>query len=98
MSADNWTTCPKCAQIKTRESETALAKAKKMYGKVPADEYLKLVKDAETLSPAKQSAEETLREDYEIGVRDGVFIVSFGCSCFVCNFEFNYHFKEALKV
>lgn len=84
MSADNWATCPKCKQ----EVED---KAKNAYGKVSESEYLAILKaHNDTQSGLRQD----LREDWEIGIYDGVFEVSYFASCEKCGFEFSYSHKE----
>jgi hypothetical protein len=95
MSADNWTTCPRCKAKAEADDKGKIDAAAKAYGKVSAEEYEKLVADAR--SPA-QFDTDTLREDYEIGVHNGEFSVSYGCSCNVCGFKFSFKHEEKVKV
>jgi len=72
----------------------AIAKAEKSYGKVSVDEFQKAVKTANALP---DEPDNTLREDYSIGVDlDGMFYVSYACSCSKCGFKFE--FKEEKQV
>jgi hypothetical protein len=92
MSADNWRVCPKC------EGNAKLARAKReqtvkdAYGKVPIEEYEKMMAD---LKKEKSYLDETLREDYEILItKEGKFYVDYGASCTTCNFSFNFKHEE----
>lgn len=78
MSADRWSICPKCK----RQRDDAVSK----YGKVSEKEYLALLTEQQQ---AKTFYD--LREDWDIGVAvDGVFEVSYACSCSKCGFKFDY--------
>jgi hypothetical protein len=91
MSADNWTYCPKCKKDNERKNAARLQEAQEAYGKIPAPDYLALVAAAEKPIPL----EDTLREDYEIGINsDGVFRVSYSCSCHDCGFSFEFKREE----
>lgn len=95
MSADNWGICPKCAANTIRIKDNMKKQVDDAYGKVSSDEYLKLLKKAS--EPIKQ--EYTLREDYEIYTNEyGKFCVSYGCSCNVCGFEYDYEYTENIFV
>ncbi len=86
MSADNWRTCPNCAKVAQAAKEKAKTKAEQSYGKVSADEYARLLSESQL--PIK--LEETLREDYEIGIDDtGEFFMSYGCGCSKCDWKFS---------
>ena len=84
MSASNWAVCPKCKQ-------QAEDKIKDAYGRVSASEYQELLK-ARDAQLSGNSA--TLREDWEIGIYNGVFEVSYSASCTECGFEFSYSHNE----
>ncbi len=89
MSANNWTTCRRCEAkaIKTRDKlEEAAAKA---YGKVPPEEYKKLVDESRSV----RKIEPSLREDWEIYSEDWKLVIHYGCSCEVCGYEFSYNKK-----
>lgn len=88
MSADNWAICPSCIKIQEAKKEKLLAEAKKAYGKVPPDEYLLMVGQANK----KAAPKETLREVYELGIdEDGVFVIYYRASCDKCGFRFDYN-------
>lgn len=92
MSADNWAVCPAClakSEAKVKERKKLAADS---YGKVPAEQYLKNVKDAET-DPA---VEATMREDWEASMgSNGNVGVFYSCSC---DCGFGYRFKHEKKV
>ena len=90
MSADNWTTCPNCLN----EYEKKLKLINESYGKVSAEEYIKM------LSTLKDPVynKSTLREDYEMGIKDGVFEINYQSYCEICDWGFKYNFvKDVLK-
>lgn len=81
MSADNWTTCPKCtadAWAAYRVEDDALTA---QYGKIPPDEW-KAKSDAFPVAP---KLEETFREDYEFyGADEGVLSIRYRGRCSEC--------------
>lgn len=92
MSADNWASCPKCLANHQKAVAQRQKNAEESYGKIPAKEYLKLLKGAED---KKKPSVDTLREDYYIGVNEqGVFRVSYLGSCSECDFSFSYEHEE----
>ena len=87
MSANNWSVCPKCKQVAEAGKAARIKKASASYGQVSPEEYAALLEQAQV--PTKLG--ETLREDYEIGIRkDGTFFVSYGASCEICGFDFQF--------
>lgn len=94
MSANAWRICPTCKRLNDEKNKKRILDAEKKYGKISADEYIKLA--AEVQKPIE--LEETLREDYVIFLSEsGLFCVSYGCSCSVCKFKYNFEHKENLK-
>lgn len=98
MSANNWRECPKCLREGVKEQEQAIADAKAQYGRVPADEYERLMQRARWVAHP-ENTEETLREDWKISTdKAGKFYVSYRCSCENCDFEFSFnHEQDALN-
>jgi hypothetical protein len=91
MSANNWRVCPACLRKAKANREELARNALAAYGKVPPDEYQAM--SAEALKPVK--LEETLREDYELGISEGgEFYVTYWGDCADCPFEFTYRHKE----
>lgn len=91
MSANNWAVCPKCqADLEARRRQR-WERADAAYGQVSRDEHARLVK----LAQAADDIEETLREDYSLGVRGGVFEVSYHCQC-QCGFTYRFRHKESV--
>ena len=94
MGADNWGICPKCKNLNDENNRKRVLDVGKKYGKIPAEEYIKLA--AEANKPIK--LETTLREDYEIGTDlDGEFSVNYSCSCSVCGFKHQFKHTEVLN-
>ena len=92
MSADNWTTCPRCEANAAKEKAALWQQAEKAYGKATEAEYLRLTREAGEAFELPDS----LREDYEIGLSDGKFYVDYRCQCGECGFEFRYRHEERL--
>jgi len=91
MSADNWTICPQCGKNSEQLKAEREQAARDAYGKVSAEEYMRLVKKAQE----KVHSEPTLREDYEIRTfQDGVFHVKYSCRCTACGWEFSHTHEE----
>ena len=76
MSADNWTICPQCS--KTYRSRAAVGKQalNDAYGKVSLEEYQNLQDNFHNVVKEEDDLEETLREDYQQGIRQGTYSVS----------------------
>jgi hypothetical protein len=91
MSADNWTTCPRCQRQHDENVAKAQEKADAAYGKVSVSEFDRLREAAQKLAetPPKQN----MREDYDIGFLDGTFWVDFRASC-DCGFRFEFKHSE----
>ena len=73
MSADNWAKCPRCEEDRLNARAKFEKKIQQSYGKVSAEEYLRMTKEFKEPKPVEQ----TLREDYEIGIYDGGFFASY---------------------
>lgn len=93
MSADDWTTCPKCTEKRGQEWRHAERQAADQYGKVTPEEFTKLMEEVhQKRALAEGDQPETLREDYELGIVKGNFWVTYRASCTVCGFT--YEFKK----
>ena len=95
MSADNWGECPRCKAIATVAHAKRRQVALDAYGKVSSDEYARLCTEAAKLIKAN----DTFREDYEIGLhKDGTFKVNYGGGCVHCGLSFSYKHEERVKI
>ena len=93
MSADNWAICPKCAEKADASQQARILGAAEKYGKIPADEYVKLSKEVSKV----EELEATLREDYGFSIdNNGKFHATYRAECSVCDFHFA--FKESKQV
>lgn len=90
MSADNWGVCPKCYPPAPKKRPTDPAK---LYGKVDEAAYRKAVRDFDAWEKRNPDPENELREDYEIGIYDGQFYISYGAECAVCGFKHTFEHK-----
>ena len=94
MSPNNWRICPKCEKKEADEFQARRKTAQKAYGEVSQDEYLRLMNESRVFPELEQ----TLRENWQIGVYDGTFSVGYSCSCDACGFSWKYKYKEDLQI
>jgi hypothetical protein len=87
MSADNWTECPQCSKKKIELNK----RLDDLYGKISIDEYKKLLDQSKSLD---MITSDTLREDYEQGINEGIYEVHYEAHCSVCGFTFKYDFVK----
>lgn len=92
MSADNWMVCPNCKKKAEDRKQRLVKKACDSYGSVPLEEYNMILDSSR--KPIELATE--LREDYDIGIRNDYFIVSYVGSCTKCDFRFSYEYKEKI--
>lgn len=90
MSADNWAKCPRCLKQAADKKKAAEEAMQLGYGKVPQEEFLVLKAEAD----APIALEDTLREDYEVGIWQYDFRLHYDASCEVCGFKFSYRYEE----
>lgn len=90
MSADRWSVCPRCVQLAERGREAAFQKAQQAYGKVDAETYLQLIRDAEKIDPSRQRMPSNLREDFCQGLKDGNYISEYYCHCQQCGWKWSH--------
>ena len=97
MSADNWTTCPRC---KVRSDIGIIASrqmVKDKYGKIPLEEWEEMKRSSDRSSNVM--IDSTFREDYQIGMyEDGKFFVIYSGQCSKCNYAFNYRHEEEVNI
>lgn len=82
MSADNWTYCPKCSDMRDQAMTKARAALEQQYGTIPAAEYVAAMRKLDNTPAAKAS----LREDYEIGMVEGSLVIDYRAHCDNCKF------------
>jgi hypothetical protein len=94
MSADNWATCPRCKNSKVDKVAALEKQVKESYGKVPAEEFMRL---NGALTQARLDVDKddwnnrSFREDYEIyGAEDGIVKVGYSGSCTVCGLRLSF--------
>jgi chromosome condensin MukBEF complex kleisin-like MukF subunit len=89
MSADNWTTCPKCIALTEDSAEAAQRALDEQYGQVDRDAYKALEEAARdavaAVKVARSEQKATFREDYEFtGAEDGIVTASYSGGCRTC--------------
>jgi len=50
MSADNWTTCPKCKRMTERTKQKQISNVRSAYGKLPPEKYETALFESRSLS------------------------------------------------
>jgi hypothetical protein len=96
MSADNWTVCPRCLKLAEKELAVTEKDVTANYGKIPADQYLASLEIIKKMKHMLENPEQTLREDYDIGVNGQEFSVGYSARCATCGW--NHTFKHEEKV
>lgn len=93
MSADNWTTCPRCHSDALSQRAKLSRRVQDEYGKIPIADWDKLRARAEL--PIDTNT--TFREDWEIGLDEaGEFYVSYRGACSVCGLTFNFTHSQVI--
>jgi predicted Zn-ribbon and HTH transcriptional regulator len=100
MSADKWTQCPRCYVTNRSRANELDREASESYGNVSVEKFDELRRHAEYFRKSLTTDDNicfTLREDYEIGIRDGEFSVYYGASCQTCGFKFEFKHEEKVQ-
>lgn len=85
MSADNWTTCPRCTKRGLARLEDEKKKVEAIYGVVPVEKYEKFRDELADNQRLFGSRPDSFREDYEIyGADIGEVTVRYAGSCQDC--------------
>jgi hypothetical protein len=84
MSADSWEICPRCLQ---QAQDKGIADFKKTYGYTPPIDHI----------PIEPEDYRTFREDYEIGLYRGHFIVNYAGQCTVCKLRLDFRESRNLE-
>jgi hypothetical protein len=102
MSADNWTNCPACIERFNQKfggKEKALAAD---YGSLPAIVWMARRRelDAEKREAFEKHGQQTVREDYQIGLQNGstVFVVDYAAECIACGWTHRFGRSEPVLV
>lgn len=90
MSADNWTQCHRCVAKAEEEQATLQQQVVSGYGTLPLPEFDELRARAER----PISLDNSLREDYEIGIVEGEFYARYHGQCKNCGFNFEWKHDE----
>lgn len=97
MSADNWTTCPRCERDKVAAIKQREAAVQDLYGKVDVVTFD--AKRAELEEFKAQTIGDTFREDYEFyGAEDGVVHVRYSGGCQTCKLTLTFEHEHPLDL
>jgi len=107
MSADNWTICPRCEEkrletykkVLEEGTERLKKKIKDLTKKVkdPEEYRIQLTEIMEAEGVAQPEAEDTLRENFDIGIYEGHFFIEYEAECTKCGFKFSFY-PDKVKV
>lgn len=83
MSADSWTTCPRCKASREATNESKIEAIMATYGKISPMEWENARVSIDAILTDK--LRETFREDYEFyGADSGTVIASYSGKCSTC--------------
>lgn len=93
MSADNWTTCPRCTEKEYQRIADLELRVSEGYGVLPLEEFDALREEVR-IGPR---LEETFRENYDFyGADEGLITASYSGWCTACTlsakFKYEYRF------
>lgn len=81
MSADNWTTCPKCVEQEKKRYDSEAKELSDSYGKISSDHFIEATKNFPIFEPGGS----TFREYYEFyGADTGTLKMTYNGVCQVC--------------
>jgi hypothetical protein len=87
MGADKYSICPRCVLAADKRKAKALDAAGEAYGKIPADEWHEMIREAS----ATPTPKETVAQYIEATLSDdGYFSVSFSAGCRACGYKFEF--------
>jgi hypothetical protein len=90
MITDNWTTCPMCKKKSIDLLEKEDKKIRAAYGKVSQNEYRDML--AKSRIPADIA--HNLRENWNIGIQEELFVIDYYASCTKCGWKFQFKWTE----
>ncbi|MFO0801449.1 MAG: hypothetical protein U0804_28620 [Gemmataceae bacterium] len=95
MSADNWTTCPRCVKRAQKAAEKLKADAAAAYGKVSEAVYTDM---KERAAKGPEKVKQHFREDYEQGVdADGRLYVIYHGWCEDCGYGVDFKHEHQVS-
>jgi hypothetical protein len=96
MGANNWGSCPRCAKRYAKAIADMNSELDTQYGKIPELEYRDKCIMRDNQVKLMNEDRFCLREDWEIGINDGKFSVSYSAGCY-CGFQFSFKHEEAVE-
>ena len=95
MSADNWTTCPKCYANKIKEISKKKDELHKLYGKISPDEFIDKKLEFDNFN--NYDMDNNFREDYDIGFVNNKYIIHYKGKCQYCGYKYEYEYDEKIN-
>lgn len=96
MSADNWTKCPNCIKIQKDVYKKEIQDLNLLYGKINPEEFIERMNLINKKNENELHQDNNLREDYDIGIYENYFEISYSGHCNICTFE--HTFKHSEKI
>lgn len=93
MSADNYAVCPKCTRTKNQEADNLEVEITKIYGVVSPELYMEKVAEVAGFRKTLEDKERTVREDWDLGIHEGEFFVSYS----KCDFRHSFKHEDRLE-
>lgn len=96
MSADNYTTCPRCEHQHQENLSQMAVELAETYGKLPLEEWERTRQDHEAAK--RVQLEESFREDYEFhGAGTGEVTASYSGICSRCGLSTSFKHKHQIE-
>jgi len=90
--------CPKCRKMRFQHLATSRSEAKEAYGKVSMNRFeIMLMKVERARENTGRDQDDTLQEDFEAGIKNDKFRVTYSAYCSVCGFRFKHEHTEAVS-
>lgn len=97
MSADRWSECPQCEADHAKEIAELQESVIAAYGKVNAEEWAAF-NERSRKQLQEMTLRNSLREDWEIFIREGRLCVDYYAKCEDCGFTINFNHTEKLNI
>lgn len=99
MSANNWTTCPKCFKENAAKIKQLRNDVNSKYGKMDRIPFTNLQDKVDKEVAQLTKVDPTFREDYHIVMEgDGTFKVGYYGACIKCNAEHYFQHEDKLDI
>jgi predicted nucleic-acid-binding Zn-ribbon protein len=94
MSADNWASCPKCENQKRKLEQELDDK----YGVISREDYQELQAELDNLKNDGRYTKHNLGENWNIGIHEDKFNVSYKAVCDKCGYTYTFEHSEVFNI